>query len=379
MMAKNQKNSAYQLLIRITLVLLVLLIVLCTGYVLMERFHHSELDRLTNETVSKNEELTQQHAQAVAEFNASQEKGENLSWPTPKAEGWDVVDVSLFPLASTRDVTVTRSQLVSSGMLLINRWHELPGDFPETELASISSITREIPVSGSSVKLFPTAIAALQEMLAAAKNDGLENFLIEEGYRDMATQTGYYQKQAEKYQEKYSGDALIEVVRSKGGVNYPGTSEYQSGLAFRVYRWKEGDSEFNTPKFSETEHSDWLVENSWKHGFVFRFPVAGYPNEDVTDKSFKTGESKKLDIYRYVGKPNAAVMHTLNFSMEEYIEYLMEHPHLAVYENGTLKYEILRIEGGNTPEDVSVQISTSCSDAIISTDNVGGIIIAMIY
>ena len=86
-----------------------------------------------------------------------------------------------------------------------------------------------------------------------------------------------------------------------------------------------------------------------------------------------------MDIYRYVGKPNAAVMHTLNLCMEEYVEYLMEHPHLAVYENGVLKYEILRVEGGNTAEDVTVQISNTALNAIISTDNMGGIIIGMIY
>ena len=86
-----------------------------------------------------------------------------------------------------------------------------------------------------------------------------------------------------------------------------------------------------------------------------------------------------MDVYRYVGKPNAAVMHAMNFCMEEYVEYLMVHPHLAVYEHGTLKYEILRVEGGTGTEDVTVQISNTAKDAIISTDIMGGIIIGMIY
>ncbi|MBE5777084.1 MAG: D-alanyl-D-alanine carboxypeptidase family protein [Clostridiales bacterium] len=378
-MAKKQKTDAYKKLIRATVLLFVALVVLCAGYVMAGRLQDTEMERLKNEATQKNIQLTEQYNEAVKEYNASQQKGESPQWPAPKAEGWDVVDVSLFPLSSIREVSVSRTQLISAGMMLINRWHELPGDFPEAEVVSVSSVDKEIPVSGYSVKLFPSAITALQEMLAAAKAEGLENFVINEGYRDMATQTGYYQKQAEKYQDSYSGEALIEVVRTRGGVNYPGTSEYQSGLAFSIYRWKSGDAEFNDPAFHETEHSDWLLANGWKYGIIHRFPVAGYPNETAQDKSFKTGESKKMDIYRYVGKPNAAVMHTLNLCMEEYVEYLMEHPHLAVYENGVLKYEILRVEGGNTAEDVTVQISNTALNAIISTDNMGGIIIGMIY
>lgn len=378
-MAKKQNRDAYKTLLRAMVIFLVLTVLLGAGCVMVRRYQETELARLTEETQQQNIVLTEQYNQAVAEYNAAQQKGESPAWPAPKQEGWDVVDVSIFPLSSIREVSVSRTQLLSAGMMLINRWHELPQDFPEAEVLSLASVDKSIPVSGYSVKLLPTAIKAVQEMLAGAKEDGLENFVIKEGYRNMATQTEYYQKQAERYQDKYSGEALIEAVRVRGGVNYPGTSEYQSGLAFSIYRWKANDPEFNKPAFHETEHSDWLIESGWKYGIIQRFPVNGYPNETVLDKSFKTGESKKMDVYRYVGKPNAAVMHAMNFCMEEYVEYLMVHPHLAVYENGTLKYEILRVEGGTGTEDVTVQISNTAKDAIISTDNMGGIIIGMIY
>ena len=90
-----------------------------------------------------------------------------------------------------------------------------------------------------------------------------------------------------------------------------------------------------------------------------------------------------MSIYRYVGKPNAAVMHIMNFCMEEYIEYLMAHPHIAVYKDGQLKYEIIRQEeyyGG----DATVAVSTAAREVIVSVDNIdgngqGGLIIAMGY
>ena len=274
-------------------------------------------------------------------------------------------------------MTASRKDLILGGMLLLNHWHALPGDFPEDELLSVHSVDKTIPVSGSGVKLFPAAITALGDMLAGAKAAGYENYLIDEAYRTMATQTEYYEKEAAKYNTKYSGDALIEKVRQN--TNYPGTSEYQSGFSFRIDRYEKGNAEFNNEKFYKTGHSDWLVENSWRYGFVFRFPVQGYPNASVNDKSYKTGESKSLSIYRYVGRANAAVMHEMDFCMEEYIEYLMQHDHIGLYENGVLKYEVLRMAGGNTAGDVTVEVSSGARNYTVSTDNMGGIIVSMEY
>ena len=179
--------------------------------------------------------------------------------------------------------------------------------------------------------------------------------------------------------DKYSGEALIEKVRTAANVNYPGTSEYQSGFSLRMDRYSKTDRELMDKKFADTEQSDWLVANSWQYGYVFRFPVQGYPNSTVTDKSYKTGVSSKLSIYRYVGKGHAAVMHALDMCMEEYIEYLMKHPHIAVYEDGVLKYEITRMAGGTTAADVQVNVTLSAAEYTGSTDNVGGVVVCMTY
>jgi D-alanyl-D-alanine carboxypeptidase len=231
------------------------------------------------------------------------------------------------------------------------------------------------------VKLFPAAITALSNMLSAAKDDGMEGYLIDEGFRSQETQQASYDKEAARYSDRLSGDALIEKVRQT--VNYPGTSEYQSGYSFRVDRYRKDDPDFMKQKCQEMPLSDWLVEHSWEYGIIFRFPVQGYPNATVTDKSYKTGQSSKLSIYRYVGVPNAAVMHIMNFCMEDYIEYLIAHPHIAVYKDGELKYEIVRTEdyaGG----DATVNVSRAAREVIVSLDNMdgygmGGLIVAMAY
>ena len=124
--------------------------------------------------------------------------------------------------------------------------------------------------------------------------------------------------------------------------------------------------------------ADWLLKNGWKYGFVFRFPVEGYPNETVIDKSYKTGVSSKLMIYRYVGEGHAAAMKQLDMCMEEYIEYLMAHPHIAVYEDGNLKYEITRVNA-DTTNGAKVELSGNAKDFSVSMDNCGGVIVCMSY
>ncbi len=377
-MAKAKKDS-YKKLIRIAAVLAVLAVIFGAGHVWLTHLYQNEKAAAEAAREELNAGLIRQHQQATSEYQAALRSTETTAvWPTPLGTGWEVIDLSDFPLSgATRSQTFTRSELISGGMLLLNRWHSLPADFPETEIVSVQSIDKSIPVSGSKVKLFPVAITAISDMLKGAAEEGYENFLLQSGYRTMAEQTSLYQELEAKYASSFSGTVLMEKVTAT--VNYPGTSEYQSGLSFNVERWKKNDAEFNAPKFYETEHSDWMLANSWRYGIIFRFPVTNYPNSTVTDKSFKTGESKTLMIYRYVGKGNAAVMHAMDFCMEEYVEYMIAHPHVAVYEDGALRYEIIRVSGGDTPSDVTVEVAAGCQDVSASTDNMGGIIVVMSY
>lgn len=376
-MAKTQGSDAYKKLVRILIVLFVLVVLCCAGYILMDQSINAQVEENNRRAAEENAQLMAQYQQAKAEEEAKKEQGESIQWPTPKAEGWDVLDLTDYPITTPLKVSATRQSILMNGMLLLNHWHSLPADFPESELLSVYTVDKNIPVSGSDVKLFPEAITALSRLIADAKEDGMEGFLVDEGYRDMAKQTEYYDEAAANYADSLYGAALEEKVRQS--VNVPGTSEYQSGLSFRMDRYLKNNPDFMSKKFYELELSDWLLENCWEYGFVFRFPVEGYPNETMQDKSYKTGESKKLSIYRYVGVPHATAMHLMDMCMEEYVEYLVLHPHIAIYENGQLRYEITRIPGGNTAADVTVEISRSANDYSISYDNMGGLIVSMSY
>jgi len=381
-MTKKHSSDAYGKLVRILIVLFVLAVICGAGFLLLDQSMKTQEAENIARAQQENAALEENYRQAKAEEEAqSAQQAEELQWPTPKAEGWDVLDLSNYPLTNTRTYTATRQELITSGMLLVNRWHKVPDDLASAEFLGVHATDKSIATANSNVRLLAPAIDALGKALAAAKEAGLEHYNVEEGYRLRETQQQLFDTEAAKYANSFSGDSLIAKVVSEG-YSEPGTSEYESGLAFRMGRYAKGDDIMNY-KFHDLPQSDWLVEHSWEYGLIFRFPVQGYPNNTVTDKSYKTGQSAKLSIYRYVGQPNAAVMHLMNFCMEEYIEYLIAHPHIAVYQNGQLKYEIMRIED-YTGGDATVNVSRAANSVIVSVDNMegqglGGLIVAMSY
>lgn len=380
-MAKQQRSHAYRNLVVIMIVLLVLAALSWVGKDLVSKAREEQLAENNALAAEENEKRQQTYNTAKAE--ADQQNRQNAPTPAqrpqPKGEGWEVLDLSAFPVSNSRQVTVSREDLLLGGMMLVNHWHALPSDYSSIldRLTGVHTSQNKIQVDDSSVRAFPAVVTAIEQTLAAAKEAGYEYYIIKEAFRSEERQQSYWDTEAARYADKLTGQTLEDKVRQS--VNKPGTSEYQTGFAFRVDRYKEGDKEFMDHKFQNMEMSDWLLEHSWEYGIIFRFPVQGYPNSTVTDKSHKTGESKMLSIYRYVGKANAAVMHTMNFCMEEYIEYLIAHPHIELYENGKLMYEIVRTEALDPYGSATVSVSSSASDYVASTDNMGGVILAMSY
>ena len=72
-------------------------------------------------------------------------------------------------------------------------------------------------------------------------------------------------------------------------------------------------------------------------------------------------------------------MHNLDLCLEEYIEYLQEHPHIAVFENGTLKYEISRQYIGDEVNTFTIEVVQRASRYSMSLDNMGGVVTVFEY
>ena len=379
-MTRRKKSRA----VPVVTVITVLLIALCVACFFADRFvaarreaARADLEARQAEVIARNQQVEAEYAATLAPLESEHAVTASASWPDHKNEGWDLIDLTGYPLENPTAQTMSRAEVMTGGMLLINEWHSRPDDFDDSGLVGVGNyFDWKIQVQDASVSLFPIAADALKEALDAARAEELTHYLVSEGYRSWDDQNDLFQKRVNALSSRYSGDELIQ--RAKRDVNYPGTSEFNSGLAFTLRLYDKTDPDVGSAKYSTTTQARWMNENCWKYGLVFRFPQASWPLDTTQDKSFKTGVSAKLNLYRYVGKGNAAVMHVLDACMEEYIEYLQQHPHIALFEDGVLKYEIYRQPVGDATS-FDVQLTRNARSWSTSLDNMGAVITVFEY
>ena len=386
-MSKQKRRDPLKVMIVWTIVLALLVVASWAAGTMLTNYRRDRLATMRQEVQDRNQQKEQEYSVALAEFEQqlAANNGVNQQWPTQKSDGWDVIDLTNYPLENPYTVSMTRADAMHGGLLLVNEWHSRPNDFDESIMTSIFTYAgnrrTNFGVQNSSQRLHPAAIEALISILTDAKALGLEHYVIDSAYRSYDDQDKLFQQRMQKiqqtYGDRYQGDALI--ARTKRDVNYPGTSEFNTGLSVTLYLYEKGNKEVNDQPFSTSQQGTWLYENCWKYGMIFRFPGADFPLLGTSDKSYKTGVSVKLNCYRYVGKAHAAVMNYLDLCLEEYIEYLQEHPHIAVFEDGALKYEIVRQYIGDTTNSFTVEVTQRARNYSSSLDNMGGVVTVMEY
>jgi len=371
-------------------VLMALLVAACViGGSMIKEYRANLLAEKQQEVNARNAEKLMAYEQEVEEYKRkiTQTNEVNKDWPEAAATGWDIIDLTNYPLEAPGKVTVNRKDIMNNGLLLVNEWHSRPDDFDDSAVTSISGYARNSGLDSfvernEGCSLLPQAIDAVIACLKDAQAVGLKGYVLRSGYtyRSWDDQNALFQKELERQRTNhpnYSEDKLLE--RAKRNYNYPGTSEYNTGLSFNLYLHEEDNAALNNAPIYETAQGKWLYENSWKYGLVFRFQTAGWPMEGVSDKTYKTGVSSNLNIYRYVGAANAEIMHELDLCLEEYIEYLQEHTHVAVFEDGRKKYEVTYQIVGDDVESFSVDINRMTSNYTMYLDNMGGVITVYSY
>lgn len=148
------------------------------------------------------------------------------------------------------------------------------------------------------MRLRASAAKALEEMVTAAKADGV-NLMLASGYRSYDYQVGLYNGYVNS-----QGQAQADAQSAR-----PGYSEHQTGLALDL-RTVDGTCELDTC-FGATPEGRWLAANGYKYGFIIRYPegskaVVGYEYEPWH--------------VRYVGKELAADYHRSGVqTLEQYL------------------------------------------------------------
>ncbi|MBE5808229.1 MAG: D-alanyl-D-alanine carboxypeptidase family protein [Clostridiales bacterium] len=175
-------------------------------------------------------------------------------------------------------------------LMLVNRDHPIPSDWDVGSLAEVKG----------GQKVARRILPALQEMFNAARKEGVDP-QVNSGYRTRSKQESLMK---DKYKEFLKEGLSEEEAQAKARewVADPGTSEHEAGLGIDI---RAGSGHTQTVY-------DWLAANSWKYGFVLRYPE---------DKVEITGIMNEPWHFRYVGKLAAAEMYQMNMCLEEYLEF----------------------------------------------------------
>ncbi len=211
---------------------------------------------------------------------------------------------------------------------------------------------------GGSYKLDKYAMSWCDKMMDAIKaHMGTGDVLVNSAFRTKEDQQKildyYLTTKGAEYVEKYVG--------------LPGYSEHHTGLAidFTIYTDKGESYTFD----DKPEYPEWLHANSYKYGFIQRYPA---------DKVDVTGIAYESWHYRFVGKPHAYYMVKENLCFEEYIALLRGfeygEKHLAITDDEGKSWEIYFVPASESsttkvpvPKYVEYEISGNNVDGYIVT------------
>ena len=188
-------------------------------------------------------------------------------------------------------------------LTLVNPWHKLPEDW-ETELQLVND-------DGDEWQYIDTRCAdALLQMLADCAEAGNDPYICS-GYRTMEKQQYLFNNKIARLVAAGTDPKDAPEIAAQS-VAIPGTSEHQLGLAADII-------DLNYPYLDEgqeqTPTQKWLMENSWKYGFILRYPNG---SSDITGIIYEPWH------YRYVGLDAAKEIYDLGVTLEEYLDMFYE-------------------------------------------------------
>jgi D-alanyl-D-alanine carboxypeptidase len=177
-------------------------------------------------------------------------------------------------------------------IMLVNKQHPIPDDY-----------TFPLGTIKGNMRCDERIISPLLDMMKAANSDGI-SLIICSPYRDMDRQTMLFDTKIDKYMA--AGMSYMDAYNlASQAVTVPGSSEHQVGLAIDIIT--DGYSSLDEG-FGNTPAGKWLADNSYKYGFILRYPSG---KENITSIEFEPWH------FRYVGVDAATFMVQNNICLEE--------------------------------------------------------------
>ena len=179
-------------------------------------------------------------------------------------------------------------------LTLVNPWNPLP-----------DSWTPDLVTLSDGRKIDSRCYEAFEEMMDACKAAGYSPFLCS-AYRTQETQQGLYDNKVQRLVDSGMSEEEAKVEAAKA-VAIPGTSEHQLGLAVDIV---DANMQDLTDEQENTATQKWLMANSWRYGFIHRYPNG---RTDITGIIYEPWH------YRYVGKDAAQDIFNRDITLEEYL------------------------------------------------------------
>lgn len=169
---------------------------------------------------------------------------------------------------------------------LVNKYNKLPDNYEIDDL-----VTLDNEYSKKAEKVREVIYNDLKKMFDEAKKDNI-NLNVISGFRTNEKQDTLFNNSIKKNGLDH---ALIYSAK-------PGYSEHQLGLAIDINSVEES--------FKNTNEYKWLKNNSYKYGFIERYPEG---KEKITGFGYEPWH------YRYLGVDVAVKIFTENITYEEYV------------------------------------------------------------
>lgn len=242
-----------------------------------------------------------------------------------------------------KEIRLTREDVHQGKLLLVNKEHAVPrnnaASAEAVRLADDGSLTAGFGLLDDTIRLSPEIAEKFAAMVADAREDGVEHFLISSGYRDNKEQARLYREMGPEF-----------AMRA-------GHSEHNLGLALDVGSTLD--------EMKRAPEGEWLADNAWKHGFVLRYPK---------HKTHITGIEFEPWHYRYVGLPHSAIMKQNDWVLEEYLDALGEQGTMSTSIDGR-KYDIYYFPVANNTT-VRVPVGKGYE---LSGNNADGVAVTVFY
>lgn len=183
---------------------------------------------------------------------------------------------------------IIESKELNKPTIIVNKYIKLPSTYTPKNLEKINK-----EFSSKEILLEKTTKLNFENLAKDAKNNNL-NIIAISGYRSYDYQTNLYNN----YLKKDSKNN-VDTYSAR-----PGHSEHQTGLAIDI-----SNNQVPYTQFDTTKEYLWLEENSYKYGFIIRYPKY---------KEHITGYNYEPWHIRYVGYEIAEYIMKNNITYEEY-------------------------------------------------------------